>query len=286
MSYLDIAKIRRDGGTQPRVGIIQETVAEYAEAMLAGDEFPPVIVFHDGTDYWLADGFHRALAGIVAGIEEIRADIRMGTLRDAVLFSAGANATHGARRTNEDKRHAVKLLLLDPEWSQWSDREIARKCRVHHDLVGQMRKTVSGGNRQIGGARKVTRNGTTYEQNTSNIGRAKPEYIINETGGETKQGFTPENPNMAYTDPATGEVLHHPWSEEKQKERREKSHFALDLTDHLKWIIAVTKSQVDDKVLPRNREEVDGLLSTAAAHLRNLVGERNQPHVTSEKCIE
>ena len=38
-----------------------------------------------------------------------------GTQRDAILWSISANATHGLRRTNEDKRRAVTRLLQDPE---------------------------------------------------------------------------------------------------------------------------------------------------------------------------
>jgi hypothetical protein len=39
--------------------------------------------------------------------------------------SVSANAPHGLRRTNADKRRAVVRLLEDTEWSQWADREIA-----------------------------------------------------------------------------------------------------------------------------------------------------------------
>ena len=56
---LSIDQIRIDGGTQPRVKINKEHVADLAAALVAGTELPPVDVFHDGSDYWLADGFHR-----------------------------------------------------------------------------------------------------------------------------------------------------------------------------------------------------------------------------------
>jgi hypothetical protein len=46
-------------------------------------------------------------------------------------------------RTNEDKRRAVMTLLGDEEWSQWSNREIARRCGVHHDLVGSLRSSLA-----------------------------------------------------------------------------------------------------------------------------------------------
>lgn len=59
-----------------------------------------------------------------------------------MLFSVGANAMHGLRRTNEDKRKAVETLLADEEWSKWSDREIARKFGVGHPFVAAVRSSL------------------------------------------------------------------------------------------------------------------------------------------------
>ncbi len=39
----------------------------------------------------------------------------------------------------EDKRRAVMTLLQDVEWGQWSDREIAQRCKVEHKTVGKIR---------------------------------------------------------------------------------------------------------------------------------------------------
>lgn len=137
---LKLKLIVRDGGTQPRAGLVEETVAEYQEARMAGATFPPVVVFHDGKRHWLADGFHRCEAWERDGIEEIDADVRQGGQRDAILYSVGANADHGLPRTNADKRRAVLRLLADPEWAKWSDREIAKACRVSHEMVRQQRQ--------------------------------------------------------------------------------------------------------------------------------------------------
>lgn len=136
-----IAKIRRDGGTQSRAEIHADVVDEYAA--LYADRgrlaLPPAIVFFDGNEHWLGDGFHRVAAAECAGLPRVAVDIRQGTQRDAILFSVGANAGHGLRRTNADKRRAVSLLLHDDEWSQRSDRWIAEKCGVGHPLVAEMR---------------------------------------------------------------------------------------------------------------------------------------------------
>lgn len=137
---IKIESIRIDGGTQARASLDQNTVAEYAEAMEHGAKFPPVVAFFDGADLWLADGFHRYFGSKKIGALDIDADVREGTKRDAILFSLGANANHGLRRTNADKRKAVETLLADEEWSKWSDRKIAEACGVGHPMVAAMRR--------------------------------------------------------------------------------------------------------------------------------------------------
>ena len=128
--------IRLDGGTQSRAALNESVVADYAEHL---SSLPPVVLFHDGSDYWLADGFHRYHAFKKAGKVSITADVRTGTQREATLYSVGANKAHGLRRTNEDKRRAVTVLLNDAEWSQWSDRKIADECGVGHPFVAALR---------------------------------------------------------------------------------------------------------------------------------------------------
>ena len=48
---LPIDQIRTNGGTQPRSCSNADVVADYSIAMEAGDQFPPVVVFYDGTNY-------------------------------------------------------------------------------------------------------------------------------------------------------------------------------------------------------------------------------------------
>ncbi|MFB9242383.1 ParB-like nuclease domain-containing protein [Massilia antarctica] len=171
---IDVISIR--GGTQSRVALHQDTVADYAEVIRLGGELPPVVVFNDGesTGMWLADGFHRFHAHLAAGAAEIICDVRAGSQRDAILFSAGANVAHGLRRTNDDKRRAVSILLGDEEWSKWSDREIARVCGVGNKFVGDVRASICVPNTDAPAVRVVERNGKKYEQNVSNIGKAEP----------------------------------------------------------------------------------------------------------------
>ncbi|HET8700465.1 MAG TPA: hypothetical protein VFL97_02220 [Nitrococcus sp.] len=115
------------------------------------------------------------------------------TRREAVLHSVGANAAHGLRRTNEDKRRAVLTLLNDEEWGKWSDREIARRCGVTNKTVAAYRNELSEEIPQIGNSRTVERNGTVYEQDTANIGKdsskkkgtTKPQATDTEPAGPT-----------------------------------------------------------------------------------------------------
>jgi hypothetical protein len=138
---LSIDSIRIDGGTQSRVEIDEDYVAELVECI---DALPPPIVLVEGDNFWMADGFHRVYAHRKAGRKVIRCVCRHGTKRQAVKFSLQANSTHGKRRTNEDKRRAVQIALADAEWSKLSNRDIADLCKVTHTLVNKMRDEANG----------------------------------------------------------------------------------------------------------------------------------------------
>jgi hypothetical protein len=112
-------------------------VDELADRMRAGDVFPPIVLFSKGKESWLADGIHRLDAAIKAQ-KTIGVDERKGDWADAVEFACGANASHGLRRSNADKRRAVKLALS--AFSNRSSRAIAELCGVGDDLVEEIRK--------------------------------------------------------------------------------------------------------------------------------------------------
>ncbi len=229
---LPIVAIRRDGGTQPREGINESTVKEYAEDMQDGTSFPAVTVFYDGSDYWLADGYHRLAAAERNGQLDYPCDVRQGTQREAILHSVGANADHGLRRSNADKRRAVMRLLTDPEWNQTfaSDNSVAKQCRVSHTFVTKVRASITcnvssdlptgrpvtaingsqqastpplqrpaGSPKADSGERPRTyidRWGNTTSMNTANIGKkANSERRINEP-----DGYVPDVPEVVVDD--------------------------------------------------------------------------------------
>lgn len=103
-----------DGGTQSRVAISEITVEEYTEILASSDKrwpFPALDVFYDGDRYFVADGFHRALAARRYKRASVPCIIHQGTAWDALLYGMGSNQEHGLRPTQADKRHSVELLL-------------------------------------------------------------------------------------------------------------------------------------------------------------------------------
>lgn len=190
---LPLAAITAAADIQPRAAMSPDLVAEYAAALADGAEFPPVILFRDAAGvHWLVDGFHRYHAALVAGIEALACEVRPGSKRDAALHAVGANATHGLRRTNLDKRRAVLRMLDDAEWQGWSDREIARQCAVSHPFVAEVRarhlEAFPDG--QAGMVRTVERGGTRYAMRTGHIGsRATGWPVPSGSGAGELDGF-------------------------------------------------------------------------------------------------
>ena len=166
---LDISQIRLDGGTQIRAGLDESVVAEYAEHL---PSLPPVRVLHDGTNFWLTDGFHRIAAHLRVGHTNCNVVFETpGQREDAVELACGANSTHGLPRTPDDKRRAVEALLKLEKWKTKSDREVAKQCGVGATLVGDVRAKLTSRGEQSPQVREITRNGKTVQLDTTYIGR-------------------------------------------------------------------------------------------------------------------
>jgi hypothetical protein len=142
VARIPLADIEADETIQCRITIDADTVAAYADDIRVGDDFPPVVVFRDPETgvLRLADGFHRYRAHAAAGDELISAEVRDGDYRAARLFAVGANRTNSRQMTRADKRKALDRLLLDKEWSAWSDNHIARKVGVNNHTVKRRRE--------------------------------------------------------------------------------------------------------------------------------------------------
>lgn len=134
---INLSDVRLDGGTQCRAAIDQEHIATLADAWQDGAKIPAVVVFHDGSNYWLADGFHRYHAAQKCEFKDIEVEVHSGTRCDAVRYALGANAAHGLSRSPADKRKAVDICLR--EFSKMSDVEASRVCAVSQNTVREVR---------------------------------------------------------------------------------------------------------------------------------------------------
>jgi uncharacterized ParB-like nuclease family protein len=129
---LAIELLRIDGDTQSRVAINEETVEAYCEIITEADKttwpFPPLDVFHDGTDHFVADGFHRFLAANRAGRGSVPCEIHDGTAQDARIWGLTANDRHGMRMSRADKRKCVDWLRAT--FPKMPQKELAEKAGV------------------------------------------------------------------------------------------------------------------------------------------------------------
>lgn len=269
---IKISDIRIDGGTQSRAAINDAVVAEYAEALTNGAILPPVKLFFDGVDHWLADGFHRFHAHRKIGALEIDADEQNGTQSDAKLFSYGANQSHGLRRTNEDKKKSVLGMLAD--FGDWSDNRIAKHVGVDNKTVSAHRNSVSG-EAGVAETRQVTRNGKTYQQKTANIGRVKapePEVAAPAKTAEPEkvEAITPESSpsnEAPYDDfgPSDEEMAFH---EEKEKADQAAYDALVDVAmsdDRLAEALRLVAAQAEE--IARLRAELRVVKESRDSHM-------------------
>jgi hypothetical protein len=207
----DIHKIERDDALQARVKLDHKVVKDYAGKMKNGTQFPPLVLFQEGEGadarYWLADGWHRLAAYEQNKKTCVPVRIIPGTYRDALLYALGANSQHGLQRSTADKQKAVETFLLDTEWQQWSNEEIARYASVDAKTVGnKRRKLEQEGTIPRITTRKSNRNGKTTTTSTDRIGR-KPQSV--EPATDSQQNGVKEDVEDTQANAFTGEPQSH-----------------------------------------------------------------------------
>ncbi len=111
------------------------TVERYADSW---DRLPPITIFEVEGRLLLADGFHRHAAAIMLGKRTIPAEVREGTLSDALDFVASVNLFHGLPLTRAERRRAVEVKLKLHH--DWSDRRMAEELAVSRELVAKIRR--------------------------------------------------------------------------------------------------------------------------------------------------
>lgn len=141
---VEVAAVMLAPAIQMRLRLNDEALEEYTDLLRGAVEWPfdkPLEAVDDGERLWFWDGLHRRESIRRAGWPgPVPVYVRPGTEADAILLAAGANQSHGVRRTNADKRIAVLRLLRHPRWGEWSDAELARRAGVSDNFVGQLRR--------------------------------------------------------------------------------------------------------------------------------------------------
>jgi hypothetical protein len=142
---LPIAQLKLRQEYQVRMSTDQDTCQLYRDNMLDGAEFPPLeAVKISGTDdIYLVDGRHRHQALLMLGKSTAMVKLSEGSKSYALYRACVANAHHPRQMNIADKKNAVEMLLLDPEFNDpdvWSDRRLALAVGVSHTLVGKLRE--------------------------------------------------------------------------------------------------------------------------------------------------
>ncbi len=123
-----------DAGTQIRTENNLDHVADLVEAYEAKRHVPPIDTFYNGgSKYVVADGFHRVFAAQKLEATHIKSEVHPGNKDSALLFALKANVGHGLRRTNADKRNAIRIALS--KWPRKNNTEIADICAVSRHMV-------------------------------------------------------------------------------------------------------------------------------------------------------
>ncbi len=185
---LPLEAIDIHGGTQARVSTNEDAIASYADEMSSGTVFPPIVVFYDGSTYWLADGFHRYLAAKRNEAGRIKAEVRDGGRLDALKYALGANATNGVYRNNADKRNVVAIALQ--EWPDRANPVIADICKVSVELVRRSRAELTETGKLQHVERLTGRDGKEYPAAIERQPRGKTEKSSgDEASGGGPGGF-------------------------------------------------------------------------------------------------
>ena len=151
-----IASIELDASIQCRAVIDTAVVNDYAERMTEGDKFPPIELYGTKDQCWIGDGWHRVMAAKQIGAVDIPANLHAGNRVEALKHALGANALHGHRRSNADKRRCVELALK--EFGKLSSRAIADMCGVGDTMVESIRPQVQ----EKGTSTRTGKDGKTY----------------------------------------------------------------------------------------------------------------------------
>ena len=114
---LDVDEIGSRPDVYPRRSVNLQKVADYADAMQAGCEFPPIVVGeNDESGYFIIDGAHRLAAQrLLAANEEkwkqIKSKVHAGISPERAYEEAvHLNSEHGLQFTKEERESIIRTL--------------------------------------------------------------------------------------------------------------------------------------------------------------------------------
>jgi len=255
---LELKNIMVKGEVQQRAGLNQDYIDELSNEIANGTELPPVEVYVVAREFLLADGFHRLEAYKRVGVDSVEANIIEGTEREAILHAVGANAKHGLRRKNVDKRHAVMTLLTDDEWGQWSDCEIARRAQVSPTFISKLKRALGENGFEFSSIRKCA-DGRTID--TSKIGDKSSDDTATEDNGE------PDD----ISEPKASEILVNEVSEEPDPESYKSSSEVVQSNDAIDNIDVIENDDaaINDKMVTETGSE--DILSEPTINLYEMI---------------
>ena len=133
------------------------TVERYAESW---QRLPPITVWDVDGQLLLADGFHRHAAAVMLGKRTIRAEVRHGSMPEALDYVSSVNLFHGLPLTRAERRRAVEVKLKLHH--DWSDRRMAEELAVSRELVAKIRRQLIDGNQIPNNPGRVGADGKLY----------------------------------------------------------------------------------------------------------------------------
>lgn len=134
IKLLPLKDVVRDEDLQMRVAMSGDHIDSLKEALLDKVELPPIIVYSDGINYFLADGHHRYVAHVILGKQEILSEVREGGRQAALDYAFGANKENNALpRTTKDKQRA--LTAAQKHHPKLSERKLAELVGVSKSMV-------------------------------------------------------------------------------------------------------------------------------------------------------
>ncbi len=181
---ISLSAIILDPALQQRTRLDQELIEELAEGYKGQADIPPPHVFapSGSKEYWLAAGFHRINAALLAELKGLEVEIHEGDWNEALLFACGSNRGHGSRPSQADKRRAVRSLLTNKRWKGKTSRWIGDVIGVSHDLVETIRKEMSTGENAS------AQDGETREGSDGRRHKPKPPKVKESDDDDPKAG--------------------------------------------------------------------------------------------------